>query len=55
MLVVSYNPGYQHVLKTLKPSTRQRFVAMSFDFPSAEVEQQVVMQESGLGDAQGNW
>jgi nitric oxide reductase NorQ protein len=33
MLVVSYNPGYQHVLKTLKPSTRQRFVAMSFDFP----------------------
>lgn len=52
MLVVSYNPGYQHVLKTLKPSTRQRFVAMSFDFPSAEVEQQVVMLESGLGDAQ---
>jgi nitric oxide reductase NorQ protein len=33
MLVVSYNPGYQHVLKTLKPSTRQRFVALSFDFP----------------------
>jgi nitric oxide reductase NorQ protein len=32
MLVVSYNPGYQHVLKTLKPSTRQRFVALSFDF-----------------------
>ncbi|WP_374554500.1 CbbQ/NirQ/NorQ/GpvN family protein [Aquitalea pelogenes] len=52
MLVVSYNPGYQHVLKTLKPSTRQRFVAMSFDFPSAEVEQQVVMQESGLAAAQ---
>jgi len=51
MLVVSYNPGYQHVLKTLKPSTRQRFVAMSFDFPSVEVEQLVVMQESGLGDA----
>ena len=32
-LVVSYNPGYQHVLKDLKPSTRQRFVALEFDFP----------------------
>ena len=35
-LVVSYNPGYQHVLKDLKPSTRQRFVALEFDFPPAE-------------------
>ena len=48
MLVVSYNPGYQHVLKTLKPSTRQRFVAMSFDFPPPEVEIGVVQQESGV-------
>ena len=37
-LVVSYNPGYQHVLKDLKPSTRQRFVALEFDFPPAELE-----------------
>ena len=51
MLVVSYNPGYQHVLKTLKPSTRQRFVALAFDVPSAEVEVPVVMQESGIDTA----
>ena len=38
MLVVSYNPGYQNVLKQLKPSTRQYFVAIEFDFPPAEVE-----------------
>lgn len=48
MLVVSYNPGYQHVLKTLKPSTRQRFVAMSFDFPPPEVEINVIQQESSV-------
>lgn len=48
MLVVSYNPGYQNVLKSLKPSTRQRFLAMEFDFPQPEVELQIVSQESGL-------
>ena len=48
MLVVSYNPGYQHILKSLKPSTRQRFVAMSFDFPPPAVEREIVAQESGL-------
>lgn len=47
MLVVSYNPGYRNLLKGLKPSTRQRFVAMSFDYPSAELEQRIVMHESG--------
>lgn len=51
MLVVSYNPGYQNLLKSLKPSTRQRFVAMSFDFPPAAVEQQVVMAETGIDSA----
>jgi nitric oxide reductase NorQ protein len=51
MLVVSYNPGYQHVLKSLKPSTRQRFVALCFDFPQPEVEQTVLEQESGLDSA----
>ncbi|MBW0157080.1 CbbQ/NirQ/NorQ/GpvN family protein [Sedimentimonas flavescens] len=48
MLVASYNPGYQNILKTLKPSTRQRFVAMEFDFPAAEHEIPVVARESGL-------
>ncbi len=48
MLVVSYNPGYQHILKSLKPSTRQRFVALAFDFPAPEVETEIVASESGL-------
>lgn len=48
MLVVSYNPGYQNLLKNLKPSTRQRFIAIQFDYPSAETEVAIVMQESGI-------
>jgi len=48
MLVASYNPGYQNVLKRLKPSTRQRFLSISFDFPVAETEINVVSRESGL-------
>ncbi|WP_247738670.1 CbbQ/NirQ/NorQ/GpvN family protein [Shimia sp. R9_2] len=48
MLVASYNPGYQNVLKRLKPSTRQRFLSISFDFPDAETEISVVAQESRL-------
>ena len=48
MLVASYNPGYQNILKTLKPSTRQRFISLEFDFPSPEMEAEVVAQESGL-------
>lgn len=48
MLVVSYNPGYQHILKSLKPSTRQRFVAQSFDFPPPQLERDIVATESGL-------
>jgi len=47
MLVVSYNPGYQNLLKGMKPSTRQRFVALRFDYPSAEVEQQILIKEAG--------
>ncbi len=52
-LVVSYNPGYQRMLKDLKPSTRQRFVALDFDFPPPDAEAQIVAQEGGvaLGDA----
>jgi len=48
MLVVSYNPGYQNLLKTLKPSTRQRFVSVCMDFPPADVETRIVATESGL-------
>ncbi len=48
MLVVSYNPGYQSVLKELKQSTRQRFVALDFSVPPPEVEVQVVCSEAGV-------
>ena len=48
MLAVSYNPGYQSVLKDLKPSTRQRFVALEFDFPSTELEERIVRHEAGV-------
>jgi len=46
MLVVSYNPGYQTVLKDLKPSTKQRFIALNFDFPSEEIERKIVLNEA---------
>ncbi|MBS0602042.1 MAG: CbbQ/NirQ/NorQ/GpvN family protein [Proteobacteria bacterium] len=48
MLVVSYNPGYQNLLKGLKPSTRQRFVAMAFDYPDAAREREILMREAGI-------
>ena len=48
MLVVSYNPGYQNLLKGMKTSTRQRFVGVRFDFPDPDAERAIVVQESGL-------
>lgn len=48
MLAVSYNPGYQSVLKDLKPSTRQRFVSLNFAYPPFELEKDIVVQESGV-------
>ncbi len=48
MLVASYNPGYQNILKTLKPSTRQRFLSIEFDFPAQDREVEIVTRESGL-------
>lgn len=48
MLVASYNPGYQKSLKELKPSTRQRFVAHSMNYPPYESEVEVVRAESGV-------
>jgi nitric oxide reductase NorQ protein len=48
MLVASYNPGYQNILKTLKPSTRQRFMAIEFGFPPTEQEVDIIVEETGL-------
>ncbi len=51
LLVVSYNPGYQTLLKDLKPSTRQRFVSLAFDYPPPALEAQIVAHESGIAAA----
>ncbi|HNA25913.1 MAG: CbbQ/NirQ/NorQ/GpvN family protein [Nitrospira sp.] len=48
MLVISYNPGYQSILKDLKQSTKQRFMAIEFDYPVPEIEAQVVEREAGV-------
>jgi len=48
MLVVSYNPGYQNLFKGMKPSTRQRFVALRFDYPETQVEQDIIIKETGV-------
>lgn len=50
MLVVSYNPSYQNMVKGLKPSTRQRFVAMSFDYPEPSVEASIVAHEADIDE-----
>ncbi|VAW98941.1 Nitric oxide reductase activation protein NorQ [hydrothermal vent metagenome] len=52
MLVVSYNPGYQNLLKGMKPSTRQRFVSMRFSYPAANKEQEIVLAETGIEEHQ---
>src|SRR5579885_3592606 len=51
MLVVSYNPGYQSVVKDLKQSTRQRFVSLEFDYPSVTNEIAIVAREGGIDEA----
>src|SRR5262249_13692843 len=51
MLVVSYNPGYQSILKDLKQSTRQRFVAIDFDYPPPELESETVSREAAFAEA----
>jgi len=48
LLVISYNPGYQSVLKNLKPSTRQRFLSISFDYPPRNLEARIIAHESGV-------
>jgi nitric oxide reductase NorQ protein len=51
LLAMSYNPGYQSVLKELKQSTRQRFVAIEFTYPNAALEKKIVITESGIEPA----
>jgi nitric oxide reductase NorQ protein len=48
MLIVSFNPGYQSIMKDLKPSTRQRFVSLEFDYPDETKEMEIVAQEAAL-------
>ena len=47
-LVISYNPGYQNLMKDLKQSTKQRFAALDFDFPTPEIEAEIVAHEAGV-------
>jgi nitric oxide reductase NorQ protein len=49
LLVLSYNPGYQSALKDLKQSTRQRFIAIEFDYPERDKEAEIIARESGCG------
>ena len=51
MLVASFNPGYQKGFKELKPSTRQRFVSLSFGYPQEKTEREILIQESGVEEA----
>jgi len=50
MLVVSYNPGYQNLLKGMKPSTRQRFITMRFSYPVSKKEQAIILAETGVAE-----
>ena len=50
-LVISYNPGYQSLMKDLKQSTKQRFAALDFDYPAAETEATIVARETGVDAA----
>jgi nitric oxide reductase NorQ protein len=49
-LAISFNPGYQSVLKDLKQSTRQRFVALEFDYPDANLEQKIIVKEAAIDE-----
>jgi len=50
MLIASYNPGYQKGFKELKPSTRQRFVSISFAYPTSKIETEIIGIETGISD-----
>ncbi len=51
LLVISYNPGYQSALKDLKHSTRQRFMAIEFNYPPRDLEAKIIAHEAGVSDA----
>lgn len=53
-LVISYNPGYQSLMKDLKQSTKQRFAALDFDYPEAGLEAEIVAQETGVDTETAN-
>ena len=50
MMVISYNPNYQSVLKELKPSTRQRFISINLGWPAEDLEIRIVSQEAGVDE-----
>jgi len=50
MLIATYNPGYQKGFKELKPSTRQRFVSLSFNYPDNKLESEILLKETGIDD-----
>jgi nitric oxide reductase NorQ protein len=52
LLCISYNPHYQSAVKDLKPSTRQRFIAIEFDYPPPDIEAEIVQRESACTSAQ---
>lgn len=52
MLVASYNPGYQNIMKSLKPSTRQRFLSIEFDFPPPDREIEIIVAEGRVSPQQ---
>jgi len=51
MLIASYNPGYQNLLKGMKPSTRQRFISLKFDYPGIEVESKIIQKEAQVNES----
>src|SRR5690554_3713963 len=54
MLIATYNPGYQRGFKELKPSTRQRFVSLSFNYPEKNIESKILIKETGIEDDVAN-
>jgi nitric oxide reductase NorQ protein len=48
LMVISYNPGYQSAMKDLKHSTRQRFIAIEFDYPPPDIESRIIEHEAGI-------
>lgn len=54
ILVASFNPGYQSRLKEMKPSTRQRFVTLDFDYPNEAIEKEIVLKETGCSEKTAN-